>query len=163
MGIDISASCPSAPDLTAYTQTHTHAQFPNSILPLSLLQASPPVNMRPLESAHPQVLHWFQRKTAHTMPWRHPPFYSWTSSSFNCIYLSVNNNKVYLCSLSVQEMIIDKVDGQPVPRYLIYDIIKFNVSSLGCLRMCCLFVDPSFLEKLPDQAARQNKQTKEWK
>lgn len=28
-----------------------------------------------------------------------------------------------------QEMIIDKVNGQPVPRYLIYDIIKFNVSS----------------------------------
>ena len=27
-----------------------------------------------------------------------------------------------------QEMIIDKVNGQPVPRYLIYDIIKFNVS-----------------------------------
>lgn len=25
-------------------------------------------------------------------------------------------------------MIIDKVNGQPVPRYLIYDIIKFNVS-----------------------------------
>lgn len=30
---------------------------------------------------------------------------------------------------SLQEMIIDKVNGQPVPRYLIYDIIKFNVSS----------------------------------
>lgn len=29
----------------------------------------------------------------------------------------------------LQEMIIDKVNGQPVPRYLIYDIIKFNVSS----------------------------------
>lgn len=27
-------------------------------------------------------------------------------------------------------MIIDKVNGQPVPRYLIYDIIKFNVSIL---------------------------------
>lgn len=26
-------------------------------------------------------------------------------------------------------MIIDKVNGQPVPRYLIYDIIKFNVSN----------------------------------
>lgn len=26
-------------------------------------------------------------------------------------------------------MIIDKVNDQPVPRYLIYDIIKFNVSS----------------------------------
>lgn len=26
-------------------------------------------------------------------------------------------------------MIIDKVNGQPVPRYLIYDIIKFNVSA----------------------------------
>lgn len=29
----------------------------------------------------------------------------------------------------LQEMIVDKVNGQPVPRYLIYDIIKFNVSS----------------------------------
>lgn len=28
-------------------------------------------------------------------------------------------------------MIIDKVNGQVVPRYLIYDIIKFNVSSFG--------------------------------
>lgn len=36
---------------------------------------------------------------------------------------------ICLCSLSMQEMIIDKVNGQPVPRYLIYDIIKFNVSS----------------------------------
>ncbi|KPP79283.1 mRNA-capping enzyme-like [Scleropages formosus] len=27
------------------------------------------------------------------------------------------------------EMIVDKVNGQPVPRYLIYDIIKFNVSN----------------------------------
>jgi hypothetical protein len=27
-------------------------------------------------------------------------------------------------------MIIDKVNGQAVPRYLIYDIIKFNVSTL---------------------------------
>uniref|UniRef100_A0A672JXN1 mRNA-capping enzyme n=1 Tax=Sinocyclocheilus grahami TaxID=75366 RepID=A0A672JXN1_SINGR len=26
------------------------------------------------------------------------------------------------------EMIVDKVNGQPVPRYLIYDIIKFNVN-----------------------------------
>lgn len=26
-------------------------------------------------------------------------------------------------------MIIDKVNGQAVPRYLIYDIIKFNVST----------------------------------
>lgn len=34
-----------------------------------------------------------------------------------------------LLSLSLQEMIIDKVNGHPVPRYLIYDIIKFNVSS----------------------------------
>ncbi len=34
-----------------------------------------------------------------------------------------------LPSLSLQEMIIDKVNGQPVPRYLIYDIIKFNVSN----------------------------------
>ncbi|KAM9778988.1 mRNA-capping enzyme isoform X2 [Syngnathus typhle] len=29
------------------------------------------------------------------------------------------------------EMIIDKVNGQPVPRYLIYDIIKFNGQSVG--------------------------------
>lgn len=28
-------------------------------------------------------------------------------------------------------MIVDKVNGQVVPRYLIYDIIKFNVSTSG--------------------------------
>ncbi len=35
----------------------------------------------------------------------------------------------YLHLLVLQEMIIDKVNGQPVPRYLIYDIIKFSVSA----------------------------------
>lgn len=30
---------------------------------------------------------------------------------------------------SFKEMIIDRVNGQAVPRYLIYDIIKFNVST----------------------------------
>lgn len=44
-------------------------------------------------------------------------------------------------SLFLQEMIIDKVNGQPVPRYLIYDIIKFNVSSSGHLRISCPFFD----------------------
>uniref|UniRef100_A0A8C9TD69 mRNA-capping enzyme n=1 Tax=Scleropages formosus TaxID=113540 RepID=A0A8C9TD69_SCLFO len=29
------------------------------------------------------------------------------------------------------EMIVDKVNGQPVPRYLIYDIIKFNSQPVG--------------------------------
>ena len=32
-----------------------------------------------------------------------------------------------LCIPCLQEMIIDKVQGKPVPRYLIYDIIKFEV------------------------------------
>lgn len=32
---------------------------------------------------------------------------------------------------SFKEMIIDKVNGQVVPRYLIYDIIKFNVSTFS--------------------------------
>ncbi|XP_064144976.1 mRNA-capping enzyme isoform X3 [Loxodonta africana] len=32
---------------------------------------------------------------------------------------------------SNQEMIIDKVNGQAVPRYLIYDIIKFNAQPVG--------------------------------
>ncbi|XP_006870726.1 PREDICTED: mRNA-capping enzyme-like [Chrysochloris asiatica] len=31
----------------------------------------------------------------------------------------------------LQEMIIDKVNGQAVPRYLIYDIIKFNAQPVG--------------------------------
>lgn len=30
------------------------------------------------------------------------------------------------------EMVIDQVEGQPVPRYLIYDIIKFEVCA-GCV------------------------------
>lgn len=33
-----------------------------------------------------------------------------------------------LCLSLQQEMIIDKVNGQPIPRYLIYDIIKITVS-----------------------------------
>ncbi|XP_033991535.1 mRNA-capping enzyme [Trematomus bernacchii] len=40
------------------------------------------------------------------------------------------------------EMIIDKVNGQPVPRYLIYDIIKFNGQPVGqCdfnIRLLCM-------------------------
>uniref|UniRef100_A0A667ZEC6 mRNA-capping enzyme n=1 Tax=Myripristis murdjan TaxID=586833 RepID=A0A667ZEC6_9TELE len=40
------------------------------------------------------------------------------------------------------EMIIDKVNGQPVPRYLIYDIIKFNEQPVGqCdfnIRLLCI-------------------------
>uniref|UniRef100_A0A674E1N8 RNA guanylyltransferase and 5'-phosphatase n=1 Tax=Salmo trutta TaxID=8032 RepID=A0A674E1N8_SALTR len=38
------------------------------------------------------------------------------------------------------EMFIDKVNGQPVPHYLTYDIIQFNVSSAvpGQPKMCCL-------------------------
>ncbi|KAM9704186.1 mRNA-capping enzyme [Menidia menidia] len=40
------------------------------------------------------------------------------------------------------EMIIDKVNGQPVPRYLIYDIIKFNRQPVGqCdfnIRLLCI-------------------------
>ncbi|XP_068199269.1 mRNA-capping enzyme [Antennarius striatus] len=40
------------------------------------------------------------------------------------------------------EMIIDKVDGQPVPRYLIYDIIKYNGQPVGhCdfnIRLFCI-------------------------
>lgn len=60
-------------------------------------------------------------------------------SSHCCRHLPLN---IYDCHLfpfpliqilifffPLQEMIIDKVNGQPVPRYLIYDIIKFNVSS----------------------------------
>uniref|UniRef100_A0A8C5C4M5 mRNA-capping enzyme n=1 Tax=Gadus morhua TaxID=8049 RepID=A0A8C5C4M5_GADMO len=40
------------------------------------------------------------------------------------------------------EMIIDKVNGQPVPRYLIYDIIKFNGQPVGLcdfnIRLLCI-------------------------
>jgi len=48
-------------------------------------------------------------------------FIGWTYESI-CAFLMV-----FICLL--QEMIIDKVNGQPVPRYLIYDIIKFTVSA----------------------------------
>ena len=40
-----------------------------------------------------------------------------------------NADGCFLSPFLLQEMIIDKVNGQPVPRYLIYDIIKFNVSN----------------------------------
>lgn len=67
---------------------------------------------------------------------------------------------IQVLSLSLQEMIIDKVNGQPVPRYLIYDIIKFNVSSPGHLRMCCLFFDlwlmRSSLIEMSDRISNQH-------
>lgn len=37
-------------------------------------------------------------------------------------------------------MIIDKVNDQPVPRYLIYDIVKFNVS-----KECMVSLQPVLL------------------
>lgn len=43
------------------------------------------------------------------------------------VFFSISSEPFFFFFL--QEMIIDKVNGQPVPRYLIYDIIKFNVSS----------------------------------
>lgn len=53
-----------------------------------------------------------------------------------------------LLCLFPQEMIIDKVNGHPVPRYLIYDIIKFNVSSLAIFFICCLSFNLSFILKI---------------
>ena len=44
------------------------------------------------------------------------------------VCMSSHDSQCLLFSF-LQEMIVDKVNGQPVPRYLIYDIIKFNVSS----------------------------------
>lgn len=41
--------------------------------------------------------------------------------------VAVKYEETYLF-FSFKEMIIDRVNGQAVPRYLIYDIIKFNVS-----------------------------------
>ena len=61
---------------------------------------------------------------------------------FASLLFSVPPPLTRLLSFSMQEMIIDKVNGQPVPRYLIYDIIKFNVSSRGRLRVSCLPLDP---------------------
>lgn len=42
-------------------------------------------------------------------------------------------------------MIIDKVNGQVVPRYLIYDIIKFNVSSFSFIAYPYLLILASVL------------------
>ena len=39
-------------------------------------------------------------------------------------------------SLFLQEMIIDKVDDKPVPRFLIYDIVMFEVGILNS----CMFL-----------------------
>lgn len=48
---------------------------------------------------------------------------------YKCVGVLYSCNK---CNLfSFKEMIIDKVNGQVVPRYLIYDIIKFNVSTFS--------------------------------
>ena len=43
-----------------------------------------------------------------------------------------------MCVLFPQEMILDQVDGKAVPRYLIYDIIKFEVSDKSTLEAAAL-------------------------
>ena len=40
---------------------------------------------------------------------------------------------VYGCGDILQEMIIDQVDSQNVPRYLVYDIVKFEVRHVSQL------------------------------
>lgn len=52
--------------------------------------------------------------------------------------ISTDPNLDFCFVFFLQEMIIDKVNGQPVPRYLIYDIIKFNVSSATKERIVAL-------------------------
>lgn len=69
------------------------------------------------------------------------------SASFNlsvatlCLFPFFLTRLLYL---SLQEMIIDKVNGHPVPRYLIYDIIKFNVSSPAILECTVLLLTHCF-------------------
>lgn len=119
----ISASCPSP--------ANPNAHFPpNSLLSSPLLL---PLNIESLDSSQPlvsccittiedyfcsdiktQIRNFFS-------PLFCPSFHLWS-----CQFFSFPLNQILFFP---QEMIIDKVNGQPVPRYLIYDIIKFNVSS----------------------------------
>ena len=42
----------------------------------------------------------------------------------NLVYSAINKSTNFI----LQEMITDTVDGKPVPRFLIYDIVKFEVN-----------------------------------
>lgn len=95
-------------------------------------QASSSLNIHPLESSHTFYIAGFKQEPL-----------------LLCCNVKTSRNSEHLLSIhflhllpfvvcpsplteslsySLQEMIIDKVNGHPVPRYLIYDIIKFNVS-----------------------------------
>ena len=52
-----------------------------------------------------------------------------TCIKYKCLDILYSWKKGKCHLFSFKEMIIDKVNGQVVPRYLIYDIIKFNVST----------------------------------
>lgn len=83
-------------------------------------QASSSLNIHPLESSHTFYIAGFKQEPL----------------LLCCNVKTSRNSSFVVCpsplteslSYSLQEMIIDKVNGHPVPRYLIYDIIKFNVS-----------------------------------
>ena len=124
--------------------THTHTPHPPPQFPVILLIAagvplsehgSPWERSPPLchTSAPPA---WLHSKRNHSLHAKDSPFiFSEHLHSIvyfylnNCVFFFLFTLLTHLLSLSLQEMIIDKVNGQPVPRYLIYDIIKFNVSS----------------------------------
>lgn len=60
-----------------------------------------------------------------------------------------------------QEMVIDKVNGQEIPRYLAYDIIKFDGCDVGRspfypIRLACIDVSCSHISVLTCCQCAQN-------
>lgn len=124
----ISASCPPWPH--RHTHVHVLTHHTPGLLSFALPQASSSLNIHPLESCHTfYITHFKQaplllccnvetsRNSEHLL-----------SASSPLSFVVCPSPLTESLSYSLQEMIIDKVNGHPVPRYLIYDIIKFNVS-----------------------------------
>lgn len=146
-----------------HKDTHTHAYFPNSLLSFTLPQASPTLNIRPQENAQTLVSHPAPLlfKEIHFYDSAMRKLHVICSQYFVQLQPYTSECKIVTfwtdsLSLSLQEMIIDKVNGQPVPRYLIYDIIKFNVSILNISEH--MSFDPPQGENGPGWDVRVNKQ-----
>ena len=60
-------------------------------------------------------------------------------------------------------MILDKVDDKTVPRYLIYDIINFMVSSTGMNRICGVMVSALASSVIDRGFEPRSGQTKDYK
>lgn len=81
------------------------------------------------------TVYWYDLGTSVFTLKFHQVVYLWFMCLLCVCHISIKLKKLLLkyeetyLLFSFKEMIIDRVNGQAVPRYLIYDIIKFNVST----------------------------------